>query len=68
MPSLPTGTVVNIGDEIPKIWNTGIMVNRFRRTALHFAVFLLIFLIGLILEKLLLLKMDISWIQFLSTN
>lgn len=39
MPSLPIGTVVNIGDEIAKIWNTGVMGNRVRRTALHFAVF-----------------------------
>ena len=39
MPSLAIGSVVNIGDEIAKIWNTGVMGNRVRRTALHFAVY-----------------------------
>ena len=39
LPSIPIGTEVSIGDEIAKIWNTGVMGKRERRSALHFAVF-----------------------------
>ncbi len=39
LPSIPIGAKVRIGDEIAKIWNTGVMGRRIRRSALHFAVF-----------------------------
>ena len=39
LPSIPIGTKVSIGDEIAKIWNTGVMGKGIRRSALHFAVF-----------------------------
>ena len=38
MSPLPIGASVKMGDEIAKIWNTGKMGKRIRRTALHFAV------------------------------
>jgi hypothetical protein len=38
MSPLPIGASVKMGDEIAKIWNTGKMGNKIRRTALHFAV------------------------------
>ena len=39
LPAIPIGTEVKKGDEIAKIWNTGVMGRRERRSALHFAVF-----------------------------
>ena len=38
MPSIPVGQVVNTGDKIAKIWNTGKMGKKVRRSAVHFAV------------------------------
>jgi hypothetical protein len=38
MSPLPIGASVKMGDEIAKIWNTGKMGKKIRRTALHFAV------------------------------
>jgi len=38
MPSIPIGKAVKAGDKIAKIWNTGVMGKKVRRSALHFAV------------------------------
>ncbi len=38
MSPLPIGAIVKIGDEIGKVWNTGKMGRKIRRSALHFAV------------------------------
>jgi len=38
MPSIPIGTKVEIGEEIAKIWNTGLKGKHIRRSALHYAV------------------------------
>ncbi len=38
MPSIPIGAKVEIGDEIAKIWNTGLQGKHTRRSALHYAV------------------------------